>query len=300
MAAIRILILTIAWALTASFQTAAQTRQLTDADRQRVAPVKFSAENTQWGQQLYVDNCKSCHGDPGKANYSNLDPIPGDPASDVYQALSDGEMFFYISNGKGQLMPMFSNALSESQRWDIIAYLRSFNPNYIQAEVKLAEEVNLSGALRLLLDVFEDEKRIVVLLTDSTSGTHKPVKGATIKLSVKRYFGNLPIGEVQTNEFGIAVFEFPSDLPGNEEGVLELLAYSGNSTNEIAINQQANLGLKTVPVRLLDQRSWFNVNSKAPIWLIISYLSALALVGGVLLYVMLQLKKLRDMNKLEE
>jgi mono/diheme cytochrome c family protein len=275
----------------------AQTRQLTDADRQKVATFKFSEESKNRGMQQYNNNCRSCHGDPGKRNYSNLDPIPGDPASDDYQALTDGEMFFYVTNGKGQLMPMFANALSESQRWDVISYIRSFNPNYIQAEVKLAEEVNLSGALRLKLDIFEDEKRVVALLTDSTSGFHKPIKGATIKLSVKRYFGNLPIGESQTDEFGIAAFDFPPDIPGNEEGLIEMLAFAGNGDKEISISQVALLGVKFFHKNLLDDRSWFNVNKKAPIWIVLTYLLALVLVGGILLYVLLQLKKIKEMNK---
>lgn len=275
----------------------AQTRQLTDADKQKVATFKFSDETKARGMQQYNNNCRSCHGDPGKRNYSNLDPIPGDPASDEYQALTDGELFFYITNGKGQLMPMFANAISESQRWDVISYIRSFNPNYIQADVKLAEELNLSGALRLKLDIFEDEKRVIALLTDSTSGFHKPIKGATIKLSVKRYFGNLPIGESQTDEFGIAAFNFPPDIPGNAEGFLEMLAYAGSGDMEVSTTQFAPLGTKVIHKNLLDERSWFNVNKKAPLWLIISYLSALAAVGGILLYVLLQLKKIKEMNK---
>ncbi len=274
-----------------------QVKPITDTDKQKVAAFKFTDESKTRGMQQYNNNCKSCHGDPGKKNYSNLDPVPGDPASDDYQALSDGEMFFYITNGKGQLMPMFANAISESQRWDIISYIRSFNPNYVQVEVQLAQETSLSGALRLKLDVFKEEKRVVALLTDSTDGIHKPIKGATIKLSVKRYFGNLNIGESQTNELGIAVFDLPVDIPGNEEGQIELLAFAGNGSQELSVSQVAPLGTAVVSVNLLDQRSWFNVNEKAPLWLIISYLSALAAVGGILLYVLLQLKKIKEMNK---
>ena len=274
-----------------------QVKPLTDSDKQKVAAFKFTNESQTRGMQQYNNNCKSCHGDPGKKNYSNLDPIPGDPASAEYQALTDGEMFFYITNGKGQLMPMFANAISESQRWDIVAYIRSFNPNYIQAEVQLASDVNLSGALRLKLDVFKEEKRVVALLTDSTDGVQKPIKSATIKLSVKRQFGNLNIGESQTNELGIAIFDFPVDIPGNEEGLLELIAFAGNESKEISVSQLAPLGLTVVPTKLLEQRSWFNINKKAPLWLIISYLSALAAVGGILLYVLLQLKKIKEMNK---
>ncbi len=283
-----------------TFQLAAQTRPLTEEDRLRGAPGKFTTDNSLSGQQLYNGNCKSCHGDPGKGNFANLDPIPGDPASSAYQSLSDGEIYFYITNGKGKLMPVFSNILAENQRWDIVAYLRSFNPNYVQAEVTLAEEVNISGSLRLMLDVFENEKRVVALLTDSTTGVHKPVKGAIIRLSVTRYFGSLPIGEAQTNELGITVFEFPADLPGNSEGELELVANAGNSFNEITARKFARLGIKTEHRRLLDQRSWFNVNRKAPMWVVFTYLAALALVGGVLLYVLLQLKKLREMSKVND
>lgn len=283
--------------LSISMGLMSQVKPLTDTDKQKVAAFKFTNESQTRGLQLYNNNCKSCHGDPGKRNYSNLDPIPGDPASAEYQALTDGEMFFYITNGKGQLMPMFANAINESQRWDIISYIRLFNPSYVQAEVQLASDVSLSGSLRLKLDVFKEEKRVVALLTDSTDGAHKPNKGATIKLSVKRQFGNLNVGESQTNELGIAVFDFPVDIPGNEEGLLELIAFAGNESKEISVSQQVPLGLTVIHTKLLDQRTWFNTNKKAPIWLITSYLSALALVVGILLFVLLQLKKIKEMKK---
>jgi hypothetical protein len=52
----------------------------------------------------------------------------------------------------------------------------------------------------------------------------KPVEKATVMFAVQRTFGRLTLGTDVTLDDGTAAVPFPSDLPGNEKGELELSA----------------------------------------------------------------------------
>ena len=55
-----------------------------------------------------------------------LDPQPADHTSDKVQKQSDGELFWKITNGRGE-MPVYSQLLSKTQRWQVIEYIRLLN-----------------------------------------------------------------------------------------------------------------------------------------------------------------------------
>ena len=72
------------------------------------------------GSRLYATNCSSCHGNHGQGNGA-MPAVSQGPT----QLASDGEVFWFITTGavdKG--MPSWS-ALSERQRWQLVAYLKS-------------------------------------------------------------------------------------------------------------------------------------------------------------------------------
>ena len=49
-------------------------------------PSDYNLENVKRGKDIYLLNCKSCHGDPGKNNPLALIPLPVDIASERMQA----------------------------------------------------------------------------------------------------------------------------------------------------------------------------------------------------------------------
>lgn len=72
------------------------------------------------GARLYATDCGSCHGIKGRGT-ANIPPLSEGPT----QSASDGELFWFITNGapdKG--MPSWAS-LSERQRWQIVTYLKS-------------------------------------------------------------------------------------------------------------------------------------------------------------------------------
>ncbi|HCT29340.1 MAG TPA: hypothetical protein DIW31_01075 [Bacteroidales bacterium] len=273
----------------------AQTNTVPAEAIEKVAPFIFTPESVKSGDQIYQANCKSCHGDIGKANYAKLVPIPKDPASPEYQKNTDGEMFYILSNGKG-LMPNFVNTLSEEQRWDVISYIRSFNKDYIQPAIRVVGEAVKTETAKMTLAFDLAKKQLFATVTDSISGVIKPLANVSIKLFVKRTFGNLPVSKSETNSSGIAYFNIPNDIPGDTIGKLSFLAKTEGNSKELSSTIDEKLGVITKPKRLLDERTWWNINKMAPVWLILLYLSGVGGVGVTVIYILLQLRKIKKIN----
>ncbi len=79
------------------------------------------------GKKLVTDKaCTACHGETGKGDgpgAAALNPKPANWTSAAVQSESDGCIFWKISTGRGAMPPWAS--LSETERWQIIHYLRT-------------------------------------------------------------------------------------------------------------------------------------------------------------------------------
>jgi mono/diheme cytochrome c family protein len=91
-------------------------------------PVKSDAVSIKDGKELYIKNCKSCHGDAGKGDGTkagNLDITCGDFSLPEFKKITDGELFWKMTEGR-KPMPSFNKKLTDSERWSIINYMRTF------------------------------------------------------------------------------------------------------------------------------------------------------------------------------
>lgn len=92
-------------------------------------PVPATEETVAAAEQLFTLTCAKCHGAAGKGDGRGaifLDHPPPDFARRVpFQ--QDGELFWKITNGHGQ-MPSFRKDLEDAQRWGVIHHLRALAP----------------------------------------------------------------------------------------------------------------------------------------------------------------------------
>ena len=279
----------------------AQPWVVPDDYQKMTAPFIFNATTKKAGEAIFIKNCKSCHGEPGKNNPAKIIPVPKDPASKEYQNQTDGSLFYKLTTGRGP-MPSFANILKEEERWQVLSFVRTFNPAYKQPPVQAEGQASKGKNIKISMD-FDAKRKIIILKVRGLSADKQIIKMANVKLmlSVKRYFGNFSIGESRTNENGFASFAFPDDLPGDTLGNLQLIAKINDAAlGEIEQDTILKIGVASKHKSLLDSRAMWNANSKAPYWVIISYLGVVFLVWGTIFFILLDLRRIKMYNSKKE
>ena len=91
-------------------------------------PVEAVRESVVKGRQLYVFECRQCHGNRGKGDgdMSHAGGVPSDFTDAVWQhGESDGEIFTVIKEGVTADMQAYATRLSDDDIWHLVNYLRS-------------------------------------------------------------------------------------------------------------------------------------------------------------------------------
>ncbi|MFZ4521106.1 MAG: c-type cytochrome [Bacteroidales bacterium] len=285
--------------VTIGTRVSSQTWVVPDDQKAVVAPVKFTPEMQKQGEQLYLKNCQSCHGLMGKDNWAKLTPPPGDLAKDKAQVQTDGEIFYRITAGKVP-MPEFRNILSEDDRWSVIAYLRSYNPKYVQP-APVAKAAFTGRTVTLAMQYSDPMKKIVVtaseLLKDNQTG---PAAGVEVMLFVKRYFGSMQVGDIKTtNGKGEVMFEFPADLPANKDGFVEVTARVNDPKGVMKTTPATAslaIGVPTDKPSLTATRAWWSTRGNAPVWVLLTYTLSVIIVWSFIIYILFSILKIRRLS----
>jgi mono/diheme cytochrome c family protein len=98
-----------------------------------VNPIAATPESISSGGGVYRQSCLICHGAEGKGDGQGatyLVPKPSSFADGAIQKDNDGTMSWKILTGRNG-MPGFK-LLSDTQRWQVIDYIRTLSANPIQ------------------------------------------------------------------------------------------------------------------------------------------------------------------------
>jgi mono/diheme cytochrome c family protein len=91
-------------------------------------PVSDNLESRRGGRKIYAEKCASCHGKQGEGRgelSKSLNPPPPDLTNrHMMEEMSDGEIFWKITTGKGA-MPSYKKELTAKERWDLVNYIKS-------------------------------------------------------------------------------------------------------------------------------------------------------------------------------
>jgi mono/diheme cytochrome c family protein len=279
--------------LLAPAQAKGQDWVVPEERRVRLSTFPFNDETRKEGERLYNINCLSCHGNPGKGDYLALEPLPGDPATEKIQRNSDGEIFYKVQIGRGQ-MPSFRSVLSADEIWKIVSYVRSFNTSYVQKVMQVITSSAYPGAvISMTLNYSESDHLMTVRAVAVSDDKTVPVTNAGIRLFASRYFGMLPVDEEKlTDSSGRALFTIPSGVPGDTAG---RMSFSARFSDEeifgvVTKDTIIQAGNKTVPVSLVEKRAMWNSVRKAPVWVILSYGLGVLTVWGFIFLVMMKLR----------
>jgi len=251
-----------------------------------VESTKKSIEN---GRAHYNLLCASCHGTIGDGNGVQLS---ANLISDEVQAQTDGALYYKIRQGR-DLMPGFST-LPETQIWEVVHYLRSL--------VSSKEEIIKKPAKIELKLIDQDSMRIIqaVAFSISEDGSKIPLADVKLDIIVLRMFGNLNLnnGPVYTDEQGMVSAVFPDDLPADTAGFVVVGAQLDNPEWEAEmVSQKIDWGAEWEYIDITKKRSLWAVGKLAPWWVLVSFLGAIGAAWLLIVFVMLELKKINKAGK---
>lgn len=256
-------------------------------------PSEYNLVNVKKGKDLYINNCKSCHGDAGKFNALPLVPPPPDVTDDVMQANTEGELFYKITKGRGG-MPQFETTISEDDRWRLVNYIMNYNP----ANEPVLVEAPPKKA-KILASVNETENKVEVFAEyEENEGSYQALADATISIGAKKAFGTLPVGEVLTNGEGRAEYTIPETLIGDEDGKVNIVVSLGEGfiTDEVILDAAQVGQNKPTPVLIQKEVLW-STNENIQTWLLLTYLAAVGAAWGAIAYVVFQIFKIWRLGK---
>ena len=257
-----------------------------------VNPQEYNLTNVKKGKELYLKNCKSCHGDPGKNNILPLVPPPVDITTERMQKNTEGELFYKITNGRGA-MPQFKATISDDDRWRIVNYITNFSPQKQPLLVTVA-----AVKAKILASVNEQEKKVEVFAEYDNNGVFMKLPNSEITISAKKTFGNIEIGQVRTDENGRAEFKIPETVIGDEEGYVNIVvALDETFIADVASLDKAKVGqLKPTP-KLIQKGILWSTNENIQIWLLISYIGVTGAAWLAIGYIVFQLFKVKRLSK---
>lgn len=90
-------------------------------------PVKPTPESLAKSKKLYGYDCAMCHGDKGDGKgdmASDIKNMPDFTNPDSLKNRTDGELFYEIRNGKGDMPPEGDRA-KDDDIWHLVNYVRS-------------------------------------------------------------------------------------------------------------------------------------------------------------------------------
>lgn len=256
-------------------------------------PLDYTLENVKQGKAIYTLNCKSCHGDPGKNNPLTLVPMPVDMASERMQVNSEGALFYKIANGRG-VMPPFGSTLSETDRWNLVNFIKNYSPDQEQLLIDLPPV-----KAKLLASVIEDPPSVEILAEyENDLAQYIPLLNTPVIISSKKAFGNLEIGQAVTNEQGRATYTIPENTMGDEQGFISIVVSLNEDfeASEVILEKAMVGSPKEVPVLIRKGVLW-STNDNVSLWVLISFLLAAGGAWIVIAYVVVQIVKIKKYSR---
>jgi len=204
-----------------------------------------------------------------------------------------------VSNDKGEATILIPAAAKEE--WN-----KTSKPSFIvaSAATKLYDAAKANTDIvkaKIKIDTAAD-KKIVATLMELKDTVWTPVKGVDVKIAVERFDGDLNVSETQTyttDSTGMASADFKRDtLAGDSKGNLILVAKVEDNDiyGNLSSEKTVPWGVATNFISQYDRRTLFARRGHSPIWLEMLAYSIIVGVWGVLIYLIVQIKKLKSLG----
>ena len=259
-----------------------------EADAAKISMFMFNDDMVKEGANFYESSCKACHGTPTEADFTLMSPPPGDPAGDDIQDQTDGSILYKIKYGRSA-MPAFADLYSDFEIWSLVAYFRSFNPDYTQPKPDMTgiyvPELNIE------IDYDYNVDKIIVKVYDKD----QPLDSAETAVFIGGFFGDLLLDRKLTKTDGVLYFDVDAQLPGDEEG---------NATVIVKVSKGYAYKKVTASLKILKPKEsksaiegnhLWSTGANAPMWLKITFFGSIIGVWFVIFLVVMKLRKIKKL-----
>ena len=120
----------------------------------------------------------------------------------------------------------------------------------------------------------------------------KPVEGVSIKFYVQGTFSQLIIGEEKTEDDGKATIEFPSDLPGDRLGNLEIIVKVVEDRSYGTVEASGTIDWGTPLIPAVEKHRGLG-DTDAPLWMVYTLIILLSAVWFHYLYVIYMIFRIK-------
>ena len=137
-------------------------------------------------------------------------------------------------------------------------------------------------------------------LVKLVDGKEVPIPDAEVKLFAARTFGAFPFGEegMTTDSFGVITAEVPNDIIGTADKKLTIIARYDDPENDGKFEATQTIPWTVLPYENEEMtRSLWSTAHNAPIPLVITSVSIIALIWGIIVYLVLLLPKIKKAGK---
>jgi mono/diheme cytochrome c family protein len=104
-----------------------------NASTGQINPIPPNSQSIAAGQAVYEVHCVPCHGETGKGDGPlgvALNPRPADLSQHAIPGVhTDAQLYEWITNGfPGSAMPAWKTQISDTDRWNLVNYIRTLAP----------------------------------------------------------------------------------------------------------------------------------------------------------------------------
>ena len=135
----------------------------------------------------------------------------------------------------------------------------------------------------------ESDKRVTIHIFQRDGSDLNPIEELDVLLYVERLFSYLPVGDRfnTTDEKGLVEIQFPSDLPGDSIGNLNLIIRieDAETIRDTSIYTNVKWGVPVLYDKTEEKRSLWAARANAPLTLLILVNSLLLGVWGIIIYI---------------
>jgi mono/diheme cytochrome c family protein len=209
-------------------------------------PTGFSAASIAVGAALFARDCAVCHGAEGRGDGKLAKTLAVPPANLTAPHVlmhGDSQMFQWVSEGiksprGARAMPGFAGALTETQRWELIDYIRAHNLGDAAQRngkwPKLVEAPALQARCGTRIMQLHDLRGHFVRLVIGSVPAAQPADSDVVTIATKASLAGVCVANSEDvgAAYGIVAGLKPESLPGSqflidEQGALSAFRQGG-------------------------------------------------------------------------